>query len=194
MAHPDQQKKWDSFSTDMRTWNPPLNDPTKIGIPISAAARIRFEPNSRDAINSRIWESLKYDTKSPNTTDIQNSVSPVFQDSKPINSRTSEKNYYETQQAQFFPDKSSQSPGLVNNPFLQRLDATQDSRNIIREIRSAVNEDNRDRQIDASKVLAERQFSHRFLPDEEAEKISVLKAFELLRSKPDDYNKMYRPE
>jgi len=179
----------------MRRGIPPLNDPTKINIPVSASVRIRFEPNSRDAINSRIWESLKYGTKEPNSNDIVAATSPIFQDNNPIAARTSLTNY--NQQPQFFTDPvrkrdSIVSQGSTNNEYLQRQDATSDGRNFGREMRSAVYEDNRDRQADASKVLAERQFTHRFLPEQQAAAINSINAFELLRPKTDDYNKTYR--
>ena len=89
MSHEDHQKRWEERSGEMRRGNPPLFDPTKINIQLSASARIRFEPNSRDAMNSRIWESLKYDTKEITSTEIQNSPNPIFMDMNPIPSRTS---------------------------------------------------------------------------------------------------------
>ena len=172
---------------------------------MSASARFRFEPNSRDAINSRLWESVQYDTKLPNSADIQRSHIPIVQDMNPIPSRSSSKNYI--QQSQFFPDppraatrggtappaaEPTFSPGLQNNSYLQRLDATHDPRNIPREMRSAIFEDNREREVDAARILSERQFSSRFLPDDQAEKAAAIQAYELLRPKTDDYNKTYK--
>jgi len=195
----DFQDRWDSLSEEMRRGNAPLHDPTQINIPISASARIRFEPNSRDAINARIWESLKYDTKAPNSNDIVNANSPIVQDNNPISARGATQNY--NKQSQFFPDplrtresigETKQEAGLIKNSYLQRLDAVNDGRNIPREMRAAVYEDNLDRQMDASKILAERQFSHRFLPEQQASAIQSINAFELLRPKTDDYNKTYR--
>jgi len=183
----------------MRRGNPPLHDPTKINIPVSASARIRFEPNSRDAMNSRIWDSLKYDVKEPNSADITKSSMPVVQDNNPISSRTSLNTY--NRQAQFFPDPERSRdaigetvliPGLIKNPYLQRLDPVNDGRNILRDMRSSVYEDNKEQYVEASKVLVARQFSHRFLPEQEAAAVQSIKAFELLRPKIDDYSKSYR--
>lgn len=205
MANRDHHERWSAYSDQSRNWNPPLHDPTQINIPMSASARIRFEPNSRDAINSRIWESVQYDTKSPNSEDIIKAPSAVFQDMNPLLARNSLNNY--NQQPQFFPDpprptakggvpqraaEPQQAPGLTKNPYLQRLDATQDARNIPREMRSAVYEDNREREVDAARLLSERQFSSRFLPDDAAVKAGTLQAYELLRPKTDDFNKTYR--
>jgi hypothetical protein len=206
MSHKDQQQRWDVLSGEMRRGNPPLFDPTKINIPISASARIRFEPNSRDAINSRIWESLKYDTKEPTSEEIKNSPNPIFMDMNPISARNSIQNY--NQQSQFFPDaqrdplkksgidapivKPQQSPGLVNNSYLQRLDPVNDARNIPREMRSAVYEDNRERDIDSARLLSERQFTYRYIPEDESAKAASLQAYELLRPKSDDYTKQFQ--
>jgi len=206
MSHQDQQKRWEERSGEIRRGNPPLFDPTKINIPMSASARIRFEPNSRDAINSRIWESLQYDTKEPNSEDIKNSSNPIFMDMNPLSSRKSTQNY--TQQQQYYPDidkeptkKSgidppiivpTQNPGLIKNSYLQRLDPVNDARNIPREMRSAVYEDNRERDIDSTRLLAERQFTYRYIPEDESAKLAAIQAYELLRPKTDDYTKQYQ--
>lgn len=202
MSQNEKQQRWDQLSEEMRRGTPSLFDPTKINIPMSASARIRFEPNSRDAMNSRIWESVKYDTKQPSTEVIKTATSAVYMDMNPISSRKSQQNYIQEQQ--YFPDPprqskpddapvpkpQQQSPGF-NNPYMQRLDPVKDNRNVPREMRSAVYEDNRERDIDSSRVLAERQFSYRYLPEDEAAKASAIQAYELLRPKTDDYTKQF---
>jgi hypothetical protein len=196
-----KQTRLEARTNQTTGWNPPVQDPTQIKIPISASARIRFEPNTRDAINSRIWESIQYDTKSPNTAEISTANNPVFFDMNPINSRTSNNNY--NQQTQYFPDPPRPAAGAgaagaagataaPNKGYLQRLDAVNDARNIPREMRGAVNEDNREQDIDASRKLAERQFNYRFLPAEQAAPVAALQAYELLRPKTDDYHKTFR--
>jgi hypothetical protein len=62
-----------------------------------------------------------------------------------------------------------------------------DSRNIIREMRGAVVEDNRERQIDADRMLTERQFYDRWLPARAATDAASLQAYELLRPKQDEW-------
>jgi hypothetical protein len=70
------------------------------------------------------------------------------------------------------------------NPYLQRMDAAgADARQVGRELRAAVVEDNRERDIDASKRLAQRQFTDRWLPPKAAADASSLEAYELLRPK-----------
>jgi len=202
MSHQDLQKRWDDLSGELRRNNPPLFDPTKINIPLSASNRIRFEPNSRDAMNSRIWESMQYDTKEPNSEEIKNSATPIYMDMNPISARNKTKNYIQEQQ--YYPDIDKQSnnketpvvvpslsPGLIKNPYLQRLDPVNDARNIPREMRSAVYEDNRERDIDSSRLLAERQFTYRHIPEDESAKLASIQAYELLRPKVDDYKTQY---
>ena len=58
---------------------------------------------------------------------------------------------------------------------------------MIRELRSAVVEDNRERRTDADRILTERQFYDRWLPPKTATDISSLQAYELLRPKQDDW-------
>jgi len=50
-------------------------------------------------------------------------------------------------------------------------------------------EDNRDRQVDASRQLAERQFYDRWLPQKTAVDIASIEAYELLRPKRDEWDK-----
>ena len=206
MAHQEQQKRWEERSEELRRGAPPLFDPTKINIPMSASARIRFEPNSRDAMNSRIWESMKYDVKEISSEAIKASPNPIYMDMNPIPSRNSIQSY--TQEAQFFPDAPrqppkqsgvaapivapTQSPGLIKNPYLQRLDPVNDARNVPREMKSAVYEDNRERDLDSTRLLAERQFTYRYLPEDESAKAAALQAYELLRPKTDDYTKQFQ--
>jgi hypothetical protein len=74
------------------------------------------------------------------------------------------------------------------NPYMQRLDADGDgSRNIIRELKSAVFEDNRELAIDTDRSLTQRQFQDRWLPPKTAIDIQSLQAYELLRPKQDDW-------
>jgi hypothetical protein len=71
---------------------------------------------------------------------------------------------------------------------MQRLDADGDgSRNIIRELKSAVFEDNRELATDTDRSLTQRQFQDRWLPPKTAVDIQSLQAYELLRPKQDDW-------
>jgi hypothetical protein len=126
-----------------------------------------------------------------------------FMDMNPISSRTNIVDY--RRQISYIPDNiiKTNPSGLTeisrsntisyelpptlpsSNPYLSRLDpAGDDSRNIIRELKSAVVEDNRDRMLDSSRLMIERQFSSsRYLPKKIVDSASEMMAYELLRPK-----------
>jgi hypothetical protein len=167
--------------------------------------RIRTESNARDSINSRAWDFFH---ATPPTQvyshGLQIKESPVHMDMNPTCSRKNATQY--RNQQQYIPDPEREPartgdlglpplPGPLHapqsvtmNPFLQRLDAGgADGRNIIREMRAAVVEDNRERDVDMSRMLASRQFYDRWLPQQTAADAASLQAYELLRPKQDDW-------
>lgn len=181
--------------------NPALADLTVMHRPLASGVRIRREVNTRDAINSRLWEGLPYQAaRIPTSKDIAESQKPVVLDMNPINSRTVERSYATS--VSYFPDAGRTADGTVrrgesaggtlpgafmDNPYLQRLDAVKDSRNINRELRGTVVEDNKLLQLDTSTRLVERNFSHRWVPDAEKRQNTELEAYELLRPKVDSF-------
>jgi hypothetical protein len=72
------------------------------------------------------------------------------------------------------------------------MDAQNDPRQIVRELRSAVTEDNREKYLDLSQKIANRNFSSVLLQVAEEEKITNLTAYELLKPKIDDFSQQYR--
>jgi hypothetical protein len=129
---------------------------------------------------------------------------PLYMDMNPINSRTNTVQY--RNQMQYVPDpvrgSTSVSSGIAppaapptappptfsQNPYLQRLDATaEDARNVIRELRGALVEDNRERANDSDRSLVQRQFVDRWLPQMAAADAAGLEAYELLRPKQDQW-------
>jgi hypothetical protein len=178
-----------------------LNEPVVTETPaLTAGIRIRVEPNSRDAMNSRILEQMPF-TAARNITpnDILKSNKPLVQETNPIDSRRGINSY--KQAIQFFPDADTQTgvqprmkqpERFMQNPFLQRLDAQNEPRQIARELRSAVTEDNREKYLDLSQKIANRNFSSVLLEAAEEEKLVNLTAYELLKPKIDDFSQHYR--
>jgi hypothetical protein len=170
--------------------------------------RSRREVNTRDQVNSLHVEQWQTDGPWLQNDRPDISGQRYFMDMNPISSRKSIQNEGQDQQPQFYPDINrqplkktgvdqpitvpKQNPGLINNPYLQRLDAVNDARNIPREMRSAVYEDNRERDLDSTRLLAERQFTYRYIPEDESAKLASIQAYELLRPKTDDYTKQYQ--
>jgi hypothetical protein len=166
--------------------------------------RIRKEQDGRDTINSRAWDFFHATPATQVSADgLRTKQGPVHMDMNPISSRTNTVQY--RLQPQYIPDPprgstntmgipppagpvSAPSNTFSQNPYLQRLDAAgSDSRNIIREMRGAVVEDNREREVDAVRKLAERQFTDRWLPPQAAVDAASLQAYELLRPKHNDW-------
>lgn len=178
-----------------------LNEPVVTETPaLTAGIRIRVEPNSRDAMNSRILEQMPF-TAARNITpnDILKSNKPLVQETNQIDSRRGINSY--KQAIQFFPDADTQTgvqprmkqpERFMQNPFLQRLDAQNEPRQIARELRSAVTEDNREKYLDLSQKIANRNFSSVLLEAAEEEKLVNLTAYELLKPKIDDFSQQYR--
>ncbi len=167
-----------------------------------SGVRIRVEPNSRDAMNSRILEQMPF-TAARNIVpqDILNATKPVVQDMNPIDSRRGVNSY--KQAVEFFPDadtktgiqpKAKEPERFMQNPYLQRLDAANEPRQIVRELRSAVTEDNREKYLDLSQKIANRNFSHVLIQGDQVmiQQVTNLKAYELLKPKLDDFSTDYR--
>jgi len=180
-----------------------LTDPVVTETPaIGSGVRIRVEPNSRDAMNSRILEQMPF-TAARNIVpkDILNATKPLVQDMNPIDSRRGVNSY--KQAVEFFPDadtktgiqpKTKEPERFMQNPYLQRLDAANEPRQIVRELRSAVTEDNREKYLDLSQKIANRNFSHILIQDDQVmvQQVTNLKAYELLKPKLDDFSTEYR--
>lgn len=175
--------KWQQFQSERTIGFPPVPDPTQFQGPVCSAVRIRKEPNARDFMNSRMWDSFRVTPPTQVSADmLQTKEGPRYMDMNPIASRQT------TQKCRMQPDymPTTDLPAKENstNPYLQRLDAAgSDSRNIVRELRGAVVEDNRERDVEANKRLTERQFVDRYMPPKTAADASSLEAYELLRPK-----------
>ena len=85
-------------------------------------------------------------------------------------------------------------PKLEGNPFFDQHAASYDPRNVARELNSAVKEDKVDRGVIESQRILSRGFSSRYVPEGYAEqnKFNSLEAFEMLRPKINEINKVYR--
>jgi len=199
------QARWDAITKDrIADMARELPDPTTMA-PGLSGLRIRREFTAREAINSRAWDSFHATPPTAISSDqLYTKSGPQYMDMNPIASRTNVVQY--RQQPQYIPDpvrgSTSVSTGIApaaaavqpppslnsQNPYLQRLDAAgDDARNIIREFRGAVVEDNRERANDSDRSLVKRQFVDRWLPQIAATDASSLEAYELLRPKQDEW-------
>ena len=93
-----------------------------------------------------------------------------------------------TQQKQFSID------ALSKNPYFDKYDVAGDTRNIVRELRTAVTEDVVDRGVKESQKLLRREMESRWVPANFAESqgIDTLAAYDLLRPKYNNQERTYR--
>jgi hypothetical protein len=190
-----------------------LPDPLAVG-PACGGLRVRREGGARDTINSRAWDFFhatpptQVDSAGLEAT-ARTQGRAVYMDMNPINSRTSDVKF--RIQPEYMPDPPRPParsgdlgiPGAAatgtlpsdkfsQNYYTQRLDAGGEyARNMIRELRSAVTEDNRERGVEADRALAQRQFYDRWLPARAATDAASLQAYDLLRPKQDDWRSAY---
>ena len=173
--------RWEELQSITGMGFPPIQDPTHMSIPTCSALRIRREPNSHDFINSRLWDNF-HATPPTHLSSDDVSKNRVFMDMNPVGSRQNAGTY--RHQLDYMPGNQLPPTRNSENPFLQRMDAGGDeARNIVREFRDAVVEDNRERDLESSKKLTERQFQDRWLPPQAAADAASLQAYELLRPK-----------
>lgn len=198
------EERWDAYQRSARYGYPGLRDPTVLP-PSCPVVRIRKEYNARDAINSRAWDFFHATPPTQVSSHNLQRNPPAYMDMNPIPSRTNTVKY--RNQPEYIPDPErgaatandlgvAPPPGpiqhpakeLSRNPYTQRLDAEGDgSRNIVRELKAAVFEDNRELSVDTDRALTQRQFQDRWLPAKTGTDIQSLQAYELLRPKQDDW-------
>lgn len=201
----DPYMKWEEMEREKRAHVPAMYDPTAFQ-PTCQVLRVRQEYNGRDAINSRSWDFFHATPPTQiSERGLQTKNAPVYMDMNPICSRTNTVQY--RIQPSYVPDPprgattadslgvppppaaiEAPSDKFSGNAYTQRLNAGgQDARNMIRELRGAVVEDNRERGVDAARALAARQFNDRWLPPRAAADLASLQAYDLLRPKQDDW-------
>lgn len=176
--------RWSELQAERGYGFPPTRDLSEIEIPTCSALRIRREANGRDYMNTRIWDNFRATPPTQVSSDVleRNTTDPRFMDMNPVGTRRSNNQF--RHQLDYMPSVALPPERNSTNPFLQRLDAEgRDARNIVREFRDAVVEDNRERDVAASRKMTERQFQDRWVPPDVAKEMESLQAYELLRPK-----------
>lgn len=201
----DQAKKWEEIERERRFGFQAPPDPTFLKP--ENVTRVRKEYNARDMVNSRQWDFFQATPPTlTSSAEVMKKASqnPIYMDMNPIPTRTNTVQY--RVQPSYIPDPKRESTksgdlgvpppatrvqapqSFSQNPYTQRLDAEgSEARNMIRELRGSVVENNGENQMDADRLLAARQFSDRWLPPKTAIDINSLQAYELLRPKQDDW-------
>ena len=147
--------------------------------------RSRRETATRDAANSRQFEHWQTGIPSGSQYRPQLGEPSVILDMNPINSRSSDsKLYFQSQGLKAGQDS------FTENPYFGDYSPAFDSRNAIRELRSAVFEDRFDRGVKESGKLLGRCFTNAWASDSENQE--QIHAYESLRPQKDDIAKDYR--
>ena len=135
----------------------PLVPDTQFMPPPAFSLRARREAPTLDTANARMFEHWRTDVPSLTNDRPQSGKVGRHMDMNPEASRTNFKNYAQAQP--FVHDGDA----LGGNPYFQKFDVTQDPRNVVRELRSVVNENKTDRGLAESKGLLSRSFDNRWL-------------------------------
>jgi hypothetical protein len=150
--------------------------------------RSRREQPVRDLFNARQYEHWNSDVPGPTQNFPNKGVQAPQQDMNPINTRTVERDYRQSQP--FVADGAK----LGNNPYFQKFDVATDSRNVARELQSAVYEYNPPRDQTVSNRLLARNFEARHVPEPEV-KATYEKAIDVyagMRPKLNDMKAVFR--
>ena len=150
--------------------------------------RSRREQPIRDVFNSRHYEHWTNDqpTSEQNFYDATKAA-PHF-DMNPINTRTVDRDYRQSQPYVVDGKKS------FTNPYFQKFDATRDPRNVAREMQHAVYEYNAPRDQSVSQKLMSRNFEGLYIPEAEV-KATYEKAVDIyagMRPKLNDMKAVFR--
>ena len=158
----------------------------------SMNVRSRREMNTRDAANIRQFEHWQTDAPYLQMDRPDLSGAKILSDMNPTNSRKLDGKQY----LQNRPLKAGQDD-FTNNPYFQGYAPEYDSRNAVRELRSAIYEDRFDKGVRESKQLLGRTFTTQWLAPDYVETknlntLNSLIAYEQLKPKMDDIAKTFR--
>jgi hypothetical protein len=153
--------------------------------------RSRREGNTRDQVNSLHVEQWQTDGPWLQNDRPDISGQRYFMDMNPINTRTSDRNYAQSQE---YSQGNGSSNQLGQNPYFDKFDVVTDPFNVSRELRATVYEDKVDRGLLESKRLLTRTYTTRYLPESYAtlKNLDSLNAYDSLKPKLTNMQDTYR--
>jgi hypothetical protein len=159
---------------------------------------VRNEWETRDTINNRVFaDTMSSGPKAVTSATLSAHPSNGAMTMNPSSGRQDQRPY---DTGQYFPDKQGHpgarperpSHSLFQNSWLDGFDV--ESRDVTRELRGAVKEENRSRDADISHRLVGRTFDHQWLPSTFGTHVAQrIDASVALRPAIDDYQKTWRP-
>ncbi len=159
---------------------------------LSMNIRSRREMSTRDAANIRQFEHWQTDAPYLQMDRPDLSGAKILSDMNPTNSRKLNGQLY----LQNRPLQAGQD-SFAGNPYFQGYAPEYDSRNAVRELRSAIYEDRFDKGVRESKTLLARTFTSQWLEpdyvqDNNLDSLNSLQAYEQLKPQMDDIAKNFR--
>jgi hypothetical protein len=159
---------------------------------LSMNIRSRREMSTRDAANIRQFEHWQTDAPYLQMDRPDLSGAKILSDMNPTNSRKLDGQQY----LQNRPLKAGQD-SLSKNPYFEGYAPQYDSRNAVRELRSAIYEDRFDKGVRESKYLLGRTFTSQWLEptyvvDKNLDTLNSLEAYEQLKPQMDDIARNFR--
>ena len=154
--------------------------------------RSRREINTRDAANIRQFEHWQTDAPYLQMDRPDVNGPKILSDMNPTNSRKLDGKLYQQNR----PMKAGQD-SLSKNPYFEGYAPEYDSRNAVRELRSAIYEDRFDKGVRESKSLLGRTFTTQWLEptyvkDNNLDTLNSLEAYEQLKPQMDNITKNFR--
>ncbi len=174
------------------SWAAPLPDFSRdVRAPL-----MRAEWETRDTINNRAFnDTMASGPKAVTSATLAAHPSHGAMTMNPASGRQDQRPYVTEQ---FYPDaragvRPERPPhSLFQNAWLDGFDV--ESRDVMRELRSAVKEENRSRDADISHRLVGRTFEHQWAPQGFGVQVArQIDASVALRPMMDDYQKTWRP-
>ena len=158
----------------------------------SMNVRSRREINTRDAANIRQFEHWQTDAPYLQMDRPDLSGAKILSDMYPTNSRKLDgKQYMQSRGLQAGQDS------FTKNPYFEGYAPEYDSRNAVRELRSAIYEDRFDKGVRESKYLLGRTFTSQWLEptyvqDNNLDTLNSLEAYEQLKPQMDNIAQNFR--
>lgn len=159
---------------------------------LSMNVRSRREISTRDAANLRRVELWQTDAPFLQMNRPDLGAAPILLDMNPTNSRSLDNKGY----LQNKPMTAGQD-SFTQNPYFEGYAPQFDSRNAVRELRSAIHEDNFDKGVRESRQLLSRTFTTQWLEpthikDKNLDTLNSLEAYEQLKPQMDDIARSFR--
>jgi len=178
----EQTERWQDMNpTPSRLYRENLNQNQPFVVPTPNSAEVRKSEQLNQNITNTLLQIQELGYKVQMAKNIQQK--------KELNSELlTKQQLYQTLLQQ---QKQGNIDSLAQNPYFNKFDVAGDSRNVVRELRSAVSEDIVDRGVRESQKLLQRELESRWLPPNYAEQQGI-DVLSMMRPSLSDMKKIYK--